>query len=65
VTIQTIKDLLASTRPFKVRMVSGRIVEVPHPDFAMLSRTGTSLILCTEDDRLEILGLSQIESIDA
>jgi len=31
-------------------MVSGRVIEVPHADFAMLSASGNSIIMSDERD---------------
>lgn len=63
-TLQTIKDLLHGSRGFVLRMVSGRTIEVPHPDFVALAPEGTSLVLVREHTRLEVVRINQIESIE-
>ncbi|HVU24662.1 MAG TPA: hypothetical protein VHE13_11110 [Opitutus sp.] len=63
--MDNIKELLHGMQPFVIRMVSGRAIEVPHPDFAALSRSNTSLLLSGERDRVEIIRLSQIERIES
>ncbi|MEY2879224.1 MAG: hypothetical protein RLZZ15_1604 [Verrucomicrobiota bacterium] len=63
-TIENIKELIHGTQPFVIRMGSGRTIEVPHPDFVALSRSGTSLLLSGEGDRVEIVRIGQIESIE-
>jgi hypothetical protein len=45
-------------------MVSGRVIEVPHPDFAALTRSSSSLLLSGEKSLVEIVRFSQIESIE-
>jgi len=50
--------------PFIVRMNSGATVPIPHPDFAMLSRSGRRLFVVREDDHLEILDTLMIEAIE-
>jgi hypothetical protein len=64
VTVESIKDLLHGPLPFTLRMVSGRVIEVPHPDFVALSPSSTSLVLVKENDRLEVIRLNQIESFE-
>jgi hypothetical protein len=63
-TLQTIKDLLHGSSPFSIRMASGRKISIPHPDFVALSQSETSLVFTTEGDRIEVVRISQIESID-
>ncbi|HUG10079.1 MAG TPA: hypothetical protein VMM36_03655 [Opitutaceae bacterium] len=63
-TLESIKDLLHGSLPFTLRMVSGRAIEVPHPDFVALSRSGASIILSKEQDRIEVIRLNQIESFE-
>ena len=63
-TLDDIKKLLHGTQPFKIRMVSGRVIEVPHPDFVALTRSNSSLLLSGEQTIVEIVRLSQIESIE-
>lgn len=64
-TLQTIRDLLHGTQPFAPRMISGRVIRIPHPDFVALSPSQTSLLLALEGDRIEIVRINQIESIDS
>lgn len=44
-------------------MAAGRSVEVPHPDFAMLSRTGRILHVSLENDRTKAIDLLLVVSI--
>ncbi len=64
-TLQMIKDLLHGSERFALRMVSGRVIDVPNPDFVALSRSETSLLISGEGDRVEVVRINQIESIDA
>jgi len=63
-TLQTIKDLLHGSERFALRMVSGRVIKVPHPDFVALAPSETSLIIAGEQDRIQLVRINQIESID-
>jgi len=65
VTLQTLKHLLHGSSPFIIRTVSGRMISIPHPDFVALSQSQTSLVFTSADDRMEMVRISQIESIDA
>jgi hypothetical protein len=64
VTLQHIKDLLHGSQPFTLRMVSGRAIEVPHPDFVALAPEGTFLVFIQGNGRIESIRISQIESIE-
>ena len=41
------------------------MISIPHPDFVALSQSQTSLVFTSADDRMEMVRISQIESIDA
>lgn len=63
-TLDEIRKLLRGTSPFKLRMVSGRAIEIPHPDFVALSPTGTDIVYVHDDGVMEMIRLSQIESYE-
>jgi hypothetical protein len=46
-------------------MVSGRVIEIPHPDFVAMTPERTALVLVRrEEPRLEVIRINQIESIE-
>ncbi len=47
-------------RPFRVHITDGRTLEVPHPDFALLTRGHDMLVIDTEDEGLEMVNVDQI-----
>jgi hypothetical protein len=47
-------------RAFRVHVSDGRALEVPHPDFALLTRGHEMLVIDTEDDGLEMVNVEQI-----
>ena len=49
---------------FDIKMSDGRVYSVDHPEFATHSRHGNSLYLVTEDDRLQILDVHHIVTLD-
>ena len=63
-TLEKIKDLLHGSERFVLHMVSGRVFDIPHPDFVALSRSETYLIISGERDRVECVRINQIESVD-
>lgn len=63
-TLESIRKLLRGTSPFRLRMVSGRVIEVPHPDFVALSPSGTSIVCVRENDLMEVIRINQIESFE-
>ena len=50
-------------RPFKVRTADGKVVTVPHQDFAALSPNGRTFVVMTETD-WETLDISLISAIE-
>src|SRR5450432_4441763 len=65
VTLEDILGLLRGSRPFTLRMVSGRVIEVPHPDFVALSPERTFIVLVVGGQRLtEFIRINQIESFE-
>ena len=63
-TPDVIRKAIHSSRPFKVRMASGKVFNVPHTDFAFLSRSGRTLLLNTRGDHFEWLDVLMIESVE-
>lgn len=63
-TIDQVREILHGTDPFTIRMVSGREFHVEHPDFAGLGRDLATLHFTDSKGRLELIRLSQVESIN-
>ena len=63
-TLDQIRNILHGTAPFTIRMVSGREYRVEHPDFAALGRDNATLLFTDDTGRIELIRLSQIESIN-
>jgi hypothetical protein len=63
-TLDQIRNILHDTKPFTVRLVSGREYRVEHPDFAALGRDNATLLFTDDTGRIELIRLSQIESIN-
>jgi len=63
-TIDAVRDAIRSRTPFKVAMADGRIFEVPHPEFAALSRSGRLLYVMLENDRTEVLDVLLITGLE-
>jgi hypothetical protein len=58
-------NLMHGSKPFLLRMVSGRVIEIPHPDFVAMTPERTALVLVRrEEPRLEVIRINQIESIE-
>jgi len=64
VRLDDIKKILHGTQPFKIRMAGGRVIDIPHPDFAALPRSNSALLFSGETTLVEIVRWSQIESIE-
>ena len=62
-TIEAVREALRTRRPFKVTTADGRTFDVPHPEFAMLSRSGRLLLVAMENDRLEALDVLLLTSL--
>jgi hypothetical protein len=51
-------------RPFDVRLADGRTIRVDHPDFAMMSRSGRTVAVYTQDDHFKVIDLLLVVSLD-
>jgi hypothetical protein len=63
-TLDQIRGILHGSEPITVRMVSGREYKVEHPDFAALGRDLATLVFTDDKGSIELIRLSQIESIN-
>ena len=63
-TLEQIKNILHGSEPFVIRMVSGREYRVEHPDFAALGKDLSTLLFTDDTGRIELIRLSQLESIN-
>ncbi len=62
-TIEAIREALRNRRPFKVTTADGRTLEVPHPEFAAMSRSGRLLYVMLENDHTEALDVLLITGL--
>ena len=53
-----------SFEPFRVHMANGKAVDIPHPEFMLISRSGRRLIVDMPDDTFEIVNLSLVTSVE-
>jgi hypothetical protein len=44
-------------QPFTIRMADGRAIDIPHPDFVALSRSGRTVIVTQPDEGYSVLDL--------
>ncbi|MBI2928827.1 MAG: hypothetical protein HYY24_24455 [Verrucomicrobia bacterium] len=63
-TTEALVEALRMRRPFKVTTADGRTFEVPHPEFAALTRSGRLLYVMLENDRTEALDVLLITGLE-
>jgi hypothetical protein len=63
-TLEMIRKLLHGSERFTLRLVSGRAIEVPHPDFVALAPSETALIIAKTDSGVQLVRINQIERAD-
>ncbi|HEX9782715.1 MAG TPA: hypothetical protein VGA56_08295 [Opitutaceae bacterium] len=63
-TLDQVREILHGTDPLIIRMVSGREYRVRHPDYAALGHDNATLVFTDDEGRIELIRLSQIESIN-
>jgi len=51
-TTDALREAIRTGRPFKITMADGRILEVPHPEFAMISGSGRIFYIAKPDNDL-------------
>lgn len=62
-TVDDIRKILRGSEGFTLRMVSGREFRISHPDYAALGRDNATLVFTDDDGSIELIRLSQLESI--
>lgn len=64
-TADTIREFLDVTpfKPFTVHIAEQTNVQVPHPDFALLTKDGRVLIVNTEGSKVKHIDVFSISSI--
>lgn len=63
-TVEQVRDILHGSEPFVIRMVSGREYRVRHPDYAALGKDDATLLFTDDNGKIELVRLSQLESIN-
>jgi hypothetical protein len=51
-TVDALREAIRTGRPFKITMADGRTLEVPHPEFAMISGSGRIFYVAKPDSDL-------------
>ena len=51
-------------QPFDIRVSDGRVYTVDHPEFLSHSRSGGFIVYTTEDDRVIIIDLTHVTSLE-
>ncbi len=51
-TTDTLREAVRTGRPFKITTADGRTVEIPHPEFAMISGSGRIFYVAKPDSDL-------------
>jgi hypothetical protein len=51
-TTDTLREAVRTGRPFKITMADGHTVEIPHPEFAMISGSGRIFYVAKPDSDL-------------
>jgi hypothetical protein len=62
-TIEAVRDALHANAPFKIFTADGRRIDIPHSDFAMLSRSGRLLHVSLDNDQTEVIDILLVTSI--
>ena len=51
-------------QPFEIRVSDGRVYPVDHPEFLAQSRNGHFVVYTTDDDRVIIIDLAHVTSLE-
>lgn len=60
-----LKELIHAEKfkPFTIHLVDGRSFEIPHQDFVFLTRTGRTVVVNTDGDRVQHIDVPLIVSV--
>ncbi|HEV8604676.1 MAG TPA: hypothetical protein VGQ99_04885 [Tepidisphaeraceae bacterium] len=65
-TSEKLRDMIKAKqfRPFQMNLADGDSVRVVHPEFAILSPSGRTVVAFTPDDHMKIVNLLLVTSIE-
>jgi hypothetical protein len=65
-TSEDIRDMLRAKpfRPFQLNLADGDSFQVFHPDFAMISPNGETVVAYTRDNQMKMIDVMLITSIE-
>ena len=65
-TSDDIRDMLRAKpfRPFQLNLADGDSVQVVHPDFAIISPNGETVVAYTRDNHMKMIDVMLIASIE-
>ena len=64
-TVDALREAIRTGRPFKVTMADGRTLDVPHPEFAMISGSGRIFYIAkAESDLFEAFDVLLITGVE-
>jgi hypothetical protein len=56
--------MVASRRPFRLRLTDGSLVAVPHPEFIWITQDGKTAIVNTEGSQVRILDVELVTALE-
>ena len=56
--------MVASRRPFRLRLTDGSLVSVPHPEFIWITQDGKTAIVNTEGSQVRILDVELVTALE-
>jgi hypothetical protein len=62
--IEMLQQLVASRRPFSLRLSDGSLVPVPHPEFIMITQDGKTAIVNTKGSRVKFVDVGLVTALE-
>jgi hypothetical protein len=64
VEIEMLQQMVASRRPFSLRLTDGSLVAVPHPEFILITQDGKTAIVNTEGSHVKFVDVGLVTALE-
>jgi hypothetical protein len=62
--IEMLQQMVASRRPFSLRLTDGSLVPVPHPEFNLITQDGKTAIVNSKGSRVKFVDVALVTALE-
>jgi hypothetical protein len=64
VKAEALHKMVASRRPFSLRLTDGSLVPVPHPEFILITQDGNTAVVNTTGGDIKIIDVNLVTALE-